>query len=318
MVGSPFTNVVGTTITGGTYLLGGTFKFDSANIVNNGAVFELDGPASQVIDQSGNDGLRNLASVTPAGGITLRNGRNLGTPGAFQNAGEMVIGPNSAFTVGGNNNYMQTGGSTTLTDGTLQLNGTTDLIGGTYSQGGTDQYNLGLPSLIAGSGTPPAGDATLAGNLDVVLVGGHQPVGGNVYEVITFGSRTGNQFDALNLPDIGPDLQWQTDYNPSSLTLTVVAGNDPPVLAAVGDQAVDEGQVLNVPIAASDADGTNPVLSAANLPPFASFTDNGNSTGTLSLAGFHASWELSGCGDHGHGCGRPRIVGQRDDYDHGQ
>ena len=59
--------------------------------------------------------------------------------------------------------------------------------------------------------------------------------------------------------------------------------NQPPVLATAGDQTVDEGQVVDVNVSASDPDGTIPVLSASNLPTFASFTDHEDRTGTLHL-----------------------------------
>jgi|SaaInl7_200m_RNA_FD_contig_91_98088_length_10095_multi_8_in_0_out_0_2 hypothetical protein len=58
---------------------------------------------------------------------------------------------------------------------------------------------------------------------------------------------------------------------------------DVPVLAEVGDQALDEGQMLEVAITAADGDGTNPNLVGLNLPPFATLTDNDDGTGVLSL-----------------------------------
>jgi acid phosphatase type 7 len=60
--------------------------------------------------------------------------------------------------------------------------------------------------------------------------------------------------------------------------------NRAPVLAAIGNKSVAAGQTLNVPVAASDPDGDATVLSATNLPAWATFTDNGNGTGSLVLA----------------------------------
>ncbi len=60
------------------------------------------------------------------------------------------------------------------------------------------------------------------------------------------------------------------------------AGNQAPILAAIGPQSTTENVLLTFGVSASDPDGTTPVLSATNLPAGASFTDNGNGTGTFS------------------------------------
>ncbi len=59
------------------------------------------------------------------------------------------------------------------------------------------------------------------------------------------------------------------------------AGNQAPVLAAIGPKGVSEGANLNFGISATDADATIPTLSATNVPLGATFTDNGDGTGGL-------------------------------------
>ncbi|MCH7879461.1 MAG: putative Ig domain-containing protein, partial [candidate division Zixibacteria bacterium] len=59
------------------------------------------------------------------------------------------------------------------------------------------------------------------------------------------------------------------------------AGNQAPVLAAIGPQGVTEGALLSFIITASDPDATIPLLSAANLPAGATFTDNADGTGSF-------------------------------------
>ena len=59
------------------------------------------------------------------------------------------------------------------------------------------------------------------------------------------------------------------------------AGNQRPVLAAIGPQLVNEGANLNLVASATDADGTTPTMSAINLPANATFVNNGNGTGTF-------------------------------------
>ncbi len=61
------------------------------------------------------------------------------------------------------------------------------------------------------------------------------------------------------------------------------AGNQRPVLAAIGPRLVNEGANLNFLATATDADGTTPTLSAANLPANATFVNNGNGTGTFNF-----------------------------------
>jgi hypothetical protein len=63
--------------------------------------------------------------------------------------------------------------------------------------------------------------------------------------------------------------------------ITVNNVNRPPVLDPIGAQAVNEGDNLNFGVTASDPDGTTPSLTAENLPTGASFTDNGDGTGTF-------------------------------------
>ncbi|MEP0367030.1 MAG: putative Ig domain-containing protein [Cyclobacteriaceae bacterium] len=60
--------------------------------------------------------------------------------------------------------------------------------------------------------------------------------------------------------------------------------NTAPVVAAIAAQSVEEGNTINVSVSASDSDGDNLTLSATNLPSFASFTDNGDGTGNVSIA----------------------------------
>ena len=57
----------------------------------------------------------------------------------------------------------------------------------------------------------------------------------------------------------------------------------PPVLASIGPQTLLDGDSVNIGVSASDPDGDAIALSASDLPGFATFTDDGNGTGTLDL-----------------------------------
>jgi len=162
-------------LTGGTYnAFSGTIQLSQANtgtgavIATNAATILLDGSTATIADGSGNDILRGLlATNTAAGSFTIQNGANLTTASSgFSNAGTMNIGANSTFTVGGTNDYVQTGGTTTLAAGTSILavasGHAVDINGGTLQGIGTIQGNL---NNVAGTVHP--GLAGAAGILTV-------------------------------------------------------------------------------------------------------------------------------------------------------
>ncbi|MBI3871925.1 MAG: tandem-95 repeat protein, partial [candidate division Zixibacteria bacterium] len=67
------------------------------------------------------------------------------------------------------------------------------------------------------------------------------------------------------------------------VTITVNNVNRAPVLATIGAQSVNEGQNLNFGTSATDPDGIFPSLTAQSVPSNATFTDNGNGTGTFNF-----------------------------------
>ncbi|MEJ2196635.1 MAG: Ig-like domain-containing protein, partial [Ignavibacteriaceae bacterium] len=77
----------------------------------------------------------------------------------------------------------------------------------------------------------------------------------------------------------------------TTFTLAVGDVNRAPVLRPIIVHNMNEGDSLDVLARATDADGDNIVLTALNLPSFASFTDNGDGTGEFLL--------LPGPGDSG-------------------
>jgi hypothetical protein len=67
-----------------------------------------------------------------------------------------------------------------------------------------------------------------------------------------------------------------------SFTITVGNVNRPPVLGAIGNQTVNEGQLLSITITATDPDGNALSFTGANLPAGAGLVDNNNGTAALS------------------------------------
>src|SRR5205807_2570016 len=89
----PFGNFSSTTstLTGGNFVVAGTLRFNDAHITTNAAGIVLDGPASQIVNQGGNDALTDFVSNTASGSFALLNGRHL-TSTAFDNAGTLTVG----------------------------------------------------------------------------------------------------------------------------------------------------------------------------------------------------------------------------------
>jgi len=126
-----FSNLSGGTLTGGTYVIGGTFQFDAANgVVNNiatGTSLTLDaqnGGVYQVLSGKTN-ALANLQGN--AGSLALTNGATLNTdttanggPGTFTNTGTVT----TAGT--GSNAFNVTGNIFNTSPGVVNLNGTGD------------------------------------------------------------------------------------------------------------------------------------------------------------------------------------------------
>ncbi len=71
-----------------------------------------------------------------------------------------------------------------------------------------------------------------------------------------------------------------TDSEVVQITVTE-AGNQPPVLDSISDTAVVEREWLTFVVTAGDPDSTTPIMRASDLPPSATFTDNGDGTGTF-------------------------------------
>jgi hypothetical protein len=99
-------------------------RFTGADIVNNASSISLTGSASQILDQNGNDGLRNLAHNL-ASGVIFFTDHNFTSAGAFTNDGQITINAQNQATTfnfsGGLTNF--DAATRTLTGGTFSLFG---------------------------------------------------------------------------------------------------------------------------------------------------------------------------------------------------
>jgi hypothetical protein len=97
-------------------------------------------------------------------------------------------------------------------------------FGGDVFYGPSATLQLELGGIVRGSGYDAlnvAGNLTLDGTLNVVLIGGFQPVPGNFFNLFDWGSVSGS-FDATNLPVLGNGLTWDFSQFHTNGTLAMV------------------------------------------------------------------------------------------------
>ena len=197
--GGAFTNLSGGTLTGGTYVIGGTFQFDGGNgVINNiaaGTSLTLDGQngGSPLVLSGDNNALVNLTSN--AGKFTLTNGvvfatDTTSTGGTFTNTGTLTTtgtGSN-AFNVTGNIFNTSPGvinlagdGDTMTATGQFVNSGTVTLSGNNASLSSTGDFTNTASGIVSMTGSGEAldtlGDLNNAGTItigagDTVTVGG--------------------------------------------------------------------------------------------------------------------------------------------------
>ncbi|MGE3181819.1 MAG: beta strand repeat-containing protein [Phycisphaerae bacterium] len=241
-------------LTGGTYRITGTFEFQNANIQANQATIEMNGPASAIVNQTGNDGIANLGANTALGVLTLNN-RDISTPSVFSQQGIMTI-RDCTFTAGASFT-MYPDNLTTLDNGTIAATSLADLVGGTLRGIGTIDtvlQNLSVVSVglepnnpgqinvnglyrqshdarieldVVGSPAQPfdalvaTGPLELAGDLVIAVSDPAGPVVNDVYTVLTGSSRTGT-FSDVSAPCLTGGNRILVEYHPTDVSLRIV------------------------------------------------------------------------------------------------
>ena len=267
------TNLSGTTLTGGTFLITSSLRIAGANIVTNASTLVLDGPSSSIVnDTTSANALANLGANAATGSLTVQGGRSLNVAGALSNAGSVKIATASSI-VTASGNYMQSGG-TTIVDGTLDPAGIVDIQGGTLKGIGTilgDLANGGSiqpgdsPGTLSvqgnfsqsGGGTMAvelggklsgqhdllsvSGSATLGGSLTVAVVNGYLPVAADAIPILTAASVSGTfNYTVTN--------GFRTRYLAAEVDLVE---NSPPIPNAGGPYGIAEGESLHLDGSAS-------------------------------------------------------------------
>lgn len=262
----------------GTFSLGGVS--DIANIgsvVNQGAMYIASGATLNVV-----------GGPNPVGSVLS----------GFTNTG--IVNISQGATLASSNNYVQTAGQTTV-DGSLSVSGRgmVNLVGGAVYGNGTisgpvisnaainigdslrtigqlsfmGNYTQGahgsLTFDIAGSAFGEydqlniTGHAQLNGLMTIDLLHGFVPDLGNIFDIMNFANESGT-FSLVNGLPINGQEHFNLEYNPTNLTLDVVAG---PLL---GPYSESTGWSGDVPVSlGADSDGTT--LTGSNVASGSAF-----------------------------------------------
>jgi Putative Ig domain/PKD domain/RTX calcium-binding nonapeptide repeat (4 copies) len=273
-------NAVWNNLAGSTFVLTGTAGLGNVSAgtaaLNNAGTLIKQGPGASDVGIA----LRNT------GTLDVQSGQLNATLGLTNSATVLV---ESGATL--SSTYVQTAGDTSIAaggtlsaptgvaiqGGTLEGNGTVNVGGGTLVNAGTirpgsspgaltilgnyTQTTTGTLAIELAGTTPGvsfdqlvvSGTANLDGTLAVSTVGGYLPNFGDEFRVLTFGSSSG-QFANYTGLDLGSSHVLVPVYNPTDLTLVILATNQSPILDPIPDQSVDEGSTLIVPVHASDLD----------------------------------------------------------------
>jgi hypothetical protein len=267
LLGASLTNLSGTTLTGGSYQASGTGSVlklaNNANvtILAGGASVTLDGPGT-IVDQNGNDAVRNLTAINSLGSLLLFNGHNETVGGgAVINAGTLQINNSTTLTVS-TGGYAQTAGLTQLTDpgSALTVAGGLMFSGGTLKGNGVVNGNVNNTAGTIAPGNSP-GMLTINGTLGMG--------GGSIFQAEIGGAGQGTQYDFLSdngATTLGGALQivLVNSFTPTgSQTFTILT--DTGALAGAFANVANGGRVLV---------GSGPTSFQVNYGPGSPFGSN--------------------------------------------
>jgi fibronectin-binding autotransporter adhesin len=218
-------------------LLGGTVEFTQSTLTN-AASGQIVGHGSLIADATLNSGTiafsgpaNVLGDVTNnASGKIISSG---GGPTTFfddvVNNGEIRTSPGSFTVFFG----ALSGSGAFAGTGTVNIEG--DLAPGSspaiVSFGGDLAFGSAASAQIELGGTTPGseydvldinGVASLAGTLEVSLLGGYEPAIGDTFDIITAAGGIDGTFDIESLPDLS-GLLWSVDYEPNKVVLEAIA-----------------------------------------------------------------------------------------------
>lgn len=194
-------NTTTNTLTGGAYILDGTFEFPNADLVNNAAKLTLAGNG-QILNQNGGNGLLNFSNNSSKGTFELSGEQSFETGGTFSNEGSLIISKGSTFTVAGSGtNYNQTAGTTTV-DGTLTVpaGGLTNITGGTLQASGNFNGDVSVGNATGAAATFIIGDSKKT-SASVSIANSYTQLATGVMDVQIGGTEAGTEYSQLTVTD---------------------------------------------------------------------------------------------------------------------
>jgi filamentous hemagglutinin family protein len=221
---------------------GGSLNWSGGTMANGGGTFFL--PAGRTGDLSGsltldrlfqNDGLLTLSGATIAGtGSLINNGTLIATSGTHLNLSNISL--NGGMLTGNlliTANVSNQGGTVTpgASPGALTINGN-------YVQGPGGTLVVELGGTTGGSQYDQLivnGNATLGGTLNVTLVNGYVPVGGETFSVVQSSGVVSGTFASTNFPAIPT---FTTAYLPAGVQLLASIPVLPGAVAAASQVVV--------------------------------------------------------------------------------
>jgi len=261
------TQISGTTLSAGTYVLGGNLDLTTAGIsvTKNSATLTLQGGT---INSNGVNALAALASNTKI--LTIAgSGNNVSTTAAtFSNSGTVNVQTGNTFTLSGTgHNYTQTAGTTTV-DGTITATGITATGGsifgagalkgntavgnatgtaatlnvgdsgkagllaitGTYTQLATGTMNVSIGGLTTGtySALSVSGNTSLGGTLTAAIVNGLVLTSGNIGQTFTILTTTGTLTGSFTNGTVTSGTDvFTVSYTGNSVVLTLTSVTGP-------------------------------------------------------------------------------------------
>jgi hypothetical protein len=211
--------------------------------------------------------------VNNTGTIDVEQGGLQFAAGLVQTAGTTIVWANSQLLLLGSTGAQILGGELTGTGTVIGsvLNAATVrpgtggpgilTVNGRYTQTASGVLAIDLAGTTPGTGYARLAVGTLAtpgGTLAVSTVGGYLPNFGDTFDVVTFGSETGN-FDTYTGLDLGNYRLLVPEINPTFLRLETVSDNIPPVLSPIPDQTVDEGSPVTLTATATGPEPTETI-----------------------------------------------------------
>ena len=189
-----------------------------ANLLTNDGVLMGKGTIQAVVTNNSNMGFSGDVFFTedaqnnPGSLIAISGGAGATFYGDVTNNGELRVGAGCTATF-----YGSFSGSGTTGTGMVYMDG--DMMPGSspgeMSFGGDVVFGMAasLEAELAGTGIGQfdsidvAGDLVLAGTLDVMLYGGFNPVDGDTFDILDWGTLSGT-FGMVNLPGLTEGLDW--------------------------------------------------------------------------------------------------------------